>query len=967
MPLEQIRPVAALNSSESLRRQSYFGSPQASSSNHLPFSRDDAGSDSDRENADENDDVPYYDRFKRHSTSSVRSDPMSLAKLGGVGGVTRSGSWGRNSLPDTSSSSRQPLRAQHSMLARYQEEDDGEHEDYAVSASDDAHQRSPDRGHSLLSRSNDSSKPTEAPASSRTSTASSAAAFSLRSLSDRNSTGSASSLASSAVSPSSDSEHLTSTPPAESSSIGAKPASETACTGPSQSPSPSATAPSSPAHHHAVAAAEIAEARATDQEDISDSTSQGTADAATPSVDCVGASDEMSAQSTDPTHTQRATSNRSTSSSILGLLQSPTPSGIRGQRVDSPLSNAGLSPNAVEVLSSSVTNAYSPLIPRKHSGAIMLRSRSQLALHPGLSMTFANAEGGRAAARERARKNTGWENAPFSVLEAQRHARAAAFSQPASPGSTAAAAPVAWDASTPVFVLQPAARVTEQATTTSLQSSPRPSHRPASTSQTPPPLSLPPRSVDSGENSRRPSLVPRQKSEHSLSRAALARLDTVLGLQVNDRLEPAQSSSADAATLSMPTGVRNLHSRSPSGSAVVGANGLMRTPTTEEWSRYLESQGVGLAGRRSRTGTNRSTSSRFALTGLQSSARSDIDAGTGDYDDDSDADSDDSDSHDLGAEVLEKLKQLGLSRAASRAGSVLGDELMSLHEEDEDDFSPVSPQTDRILPHTDLEPLTPLASDKMVLAQIQGGPLANLHGGPSTSQAPVDRGITVRLPRSKRPTLLNEVHNVSQLYPHEHNANKSIADFEIVSDIGRGAYGLVKKARMKGLDGRPQGEEVIIKYIIKSRILADCWRRHRVLGPIPVEIHVMDQLRRIAYVAPTKARPWSPSQQALEDKDIDITPLDPAWSPRKDKEGADPDGGGRVDDFVDLISRCLELDAESRPSAEQICQHRFLAGFAGWTGPLGWQRLRSPIVPSCTIASEGKGSTILSAAATAAL
>jgi hypothetical protein len=30
-------------------------------------------------------------------------------------------------------------------------------------------------------------------------------------------------------------------------------------------------------------------------------------------------------------------------------------------------------------------------------------------------------------------------------------------------------------------------------------------------------------------------------------------------------------------------------------------------------------------------------------------------------------------------------------------------------------------------------------------------------------------------------------------------------------------------------------EEVIIKYVIKSRILADCWKKHKKLGPIPVE------------------------------------------------------------------------------------------------------------------------------------
>lgn len=42
---------------------------------------------------------------------------------------------------------------------------------------------------------------------------------------------------------------------------------------------------------------------------------------------------------------------------------------------------------------------------------------------------------------------------------------------------------------------------------------------------------------------------------------------------------------------------------------------------------------------------------------------------------------------------------------------------------------------------------------------------------------------------------------------------------------------------------------VIIKYIIKQRILADCWKKHKVLGPIPVEVHVLDQLRRIPYAS----------------------------------------------------------------------------------------------------------------------
>jgi len=49
--------------------------------------------------------------------------------------------------------------------------------------------------------------------------------------------------------------------------------------------------------------------------------------------------------------------------------------------------------------------------------------------------------------------------------------------------------------------------------------------------------------------------------------------------------------------------------------------------------------------------------------------------------------------------------------------------------------------------------------------------------------------------------------------------------------------------------------KVIIKYIIKQRILADCWKKQKILGPIPVEIHVLDHLRRIPYSDPLPRSP----------------------------------------------------------------------------------------------------------------
>lgn len=66
-----------------------------------------------------------------------------------------------------------------------------------------------------------------------------------------------------------------------------------------------------------------------------------------------------------------------------------------------------------------------------------------------------------------------------------------------------------------------------------------------------------------------------------------------------------------------------------------------------------------------------------------------------------------------------------------------------------------------------------------------------------------------------------------------------ISDYVILKEAGKGAYGLVMRAKVKGPRGEPIGvsqvlnqesnadeqDEVIIKYIIKARILADCWKK----------------------------------------------------------------------------------------------------------------------------------------------
>ena len=67
---------------------------------------------------------------------------------------------------------------------------------------------------------------------------------------------------------------------------------------------------------------------------------------------------------------------------------------------------------------------------------------------------------------------------------------------------------------------------------------------------------------------------------------------------------------------------------------------------------------------------------------------------------------------------------------------------------------------------------------------------------------------------------------------------KKITDFTILEDMGQGAYGQVKLARYAN------GKKVVLKYVTKKRILVDTWTRDRRLGTVPLEIHVLDYLRK---------------------------------------------------------------------------------------------------------------------------
>lgn len=75
--------------------------------------------------------------------------------------------------------------------------------------------------------------------------------------------------------------------------------------------------------------------------------------------------------------------------------------------------------------------------------------------------------------------------------------------------------------------------------------------------------------------------------------------------------------------------------------------------------------------------------------------------------------------------------------------------------------------------------------------------------------------------------------------PEEEARKATIEDYTILEEMGQGAYGQVKLARHK-----LTGKKMVLKYVTKRRILVDTWTRDRKLGTVPLEIHVMDYLRK---------------------------------------------------------------------------------------------------------------------------
>ena len=80
---------------------------------------------------------------------------------------------------------------------------------------------------------------------------------------------------------------------------------------------------------------------------------------------------------------------------------------------------------------------------------------------------------------------------------------------------------------------------------------------------------------------------------------------------------------------------------------------------------------------------------------------------------------------------------------------------------------------------------------------------------------------------------------LTKIKPRELPKKKKITDFTILEEMGQGAYGQVKLAKNSS-----SGKKVVLKYVTKRRILVDTWTRDRRLGTVPLEIHVLDYLRK---------------------------------------------------------------------------------------------------------------------------
>ncbi|GIZ40359.1 hypothetical protein CKM354_000370000 [Cercospora kikuchii] len=144
-------------------------------------------------------------------------------------------------------------------------------------------------------------------------------------------------------------------------------------------------------------------------------------------------------------------------------------------------------------------------------------------------------------------------------------------------------------------------------------------------------------------------------------------------------------------------------------------------------------------------------------------------------------------------------------------------------------------------------PGTPPRQPAPGLRQLEDEVTSSPAAGQDTSQK-VETSAAVAVDDNKSAT----VNGTDASEPYEHPSpdlieagvklisKKRIDDFTILEEMGQGAYGQVKLARYK----KPAAKKMVIKYVTKRRILVDTWHRDRRLGTVPLEIHVLDYLRK---------------------------------------------------------------------------------------------------------------------------
>lgn len=109
------------------------------------------------------------------------------------------------------------------------------------------------------------------------------------------------------------------------------------------------------------------------------------------------------------------------------------------------------------------------------------------------------------------------------------------------------------------------------------------------------------------------------------------------------------------------------------------------------------------------------------------------------------------------------------------------------------------------------------------------------------------------------------------------------------------------------------GPPVIIKQVIKSRILADCWKRHPKFGTIPIEIYVMSSISSTSYILPPR-RAWDPARFSTPSSPERIA-AEEYWKEGKEVKGH-PNICPLLDFFEDVNYYYLVMPSITREPSE---------------------------------------------------